>query len=357
MWQLAFSTATPRQVLCHRARSSNPTSRHGLDRLPWGRFPHACRRALGVTWILDGLEVTLAGAVAGALKQSPVLQFSSTESVWPAAPIWPVRCSARSSSAGLPTGWGARSCSSSRWRSTSTATAATALTWNLWTFCSVRFVTGAGIGGEYTAINSTIQELIPARVRGWTDLVINGSFWVGAALGAAGSIVLLDPTSVADRHGLARERSRSGRCSASSSCFLRMWIPESPRWLLTHGRAAEAEAIVADIEQSSGRQGHQLARRPVSPKSVCMLDRILPLARSRRNAVSDAPQRTVVGLSLMAAQAFFYNAIFFTYALILTDFYNVRADHVGWYILPFAAGNFLGPLLIGPLLRHLGVGR
>ena len=164
-----------------------------LDRLPWGRFHTLVVVALGITWILDGLEVTLAGAVAGALKQSPVLQFSNTDiglagSAYIAGAVL----------GAVFFGWltdrlGRKKLFFITLAVYLIATAATALSWNVWSFMAFRFVTGAGIGGEYVAINSTIQELVPARVRGWTDLAINGSFWVGAAIGAAGSIVLLDP--------------------------------------------------------------------------------------------------------------------------------------------------------------------
>src|SRR5881394_2716243 len=165
-----------------------------LDRLPWGRFHTLVVAALGITWILDGLEVTLAGTVAGALKQSPVLHFSNAD----------VGLAASAYLAGavlgaLFFGWltdrlGRKKLFFITLAVYLVATAATALSWDIWSFAFFRFVTGAGIGGEYTAINSTIQELVPARVRGWTDLVINGSFWIGAAMGALGSVVLLDPT-------------------------------------------------------------------------------------------------------------------------------------------------------------------
>src|SRR5262250_2690084 len=164
-----------------------------LDRLPWGRFHTLVVVALGITWILDGLEVTLAGAVSGALKQSPQLQFSNAD----------VGIAASAYLAGAVLGavffgWltdrlGRKKLFFITLAVYLVATAATALSWDIWSFALFRFVTGAGIGGEYTAINSTIQELIPARMRGRTDLIINGSFWIGAAIGAAGSIVLLDP--------------------------------------------------------------------------------------------------------------------------------------------------------------------
>ena len=324
-----------------------------LDRLPWGRFHTLVVVALGITWILDGLEVTLAGALTGALKESPTLRFSNTDIG--------LASSAYLAGAVLGAiffGWltdrlGRKKLFFITLFVYLTATAATAFSWNFWSFCLFRFLTGAGIGGEYTAINSTIQELIPARVRGWTDLVINGSFWVGAALGAAGSVVLLNPSIFAPDLGW-RVAFFIGAVLGLVILFLRLWIPESPRWLMTHGRAREAEAVVAGIEAGFANRGTKL-------------DVATPLPRVRLRARSHTPlrevfdtlfkvhrQRALVGLTLMTAQAFFYNAIFFTYALILTDFYGIQASHIGWFMLPFAAGNFLGPLLLGRFFDTVG---
>ena len=323
-----------------------------LDRLPWGRFQTLVVVALGITWILDGLEVTLVGAVAGALKQSPVLHLSNTE----------VGLASSAYLAGAVLGaiffgWltdrlGRKKLFFITLVVYMAATAATALSWNFWSFALFRFLTGAGIGGEYTAINSTIQELVPARVRGWTDLAINGSFWVGAAMGAAGSIVLLDPSLLPLDMGW-RAAFAIGASLSVIILFMRMWLPESPRWLVTHGRAGEAEAVVAAIEERFRREGHVLDPGPF-PKIRLRTRTHTPLREVASTLLGAQRQRTYVGLSLMAAQAFFYNAIFFTYALILTDFYGIAADHVGWYILPFAAGNFLGPLLLGRLFDTLG---
>jgi MFS family permease len=323
-----------------------------LDRLPWGRFHTLVVAALGITWILDGLEVTLAGAVAGALRESPVLQFSSTD----------IGLAASAYLAGAVLGavffgWLTDRLGRKRLFFITlavylVATAATAFSWDLWSFALFRFLTGAGIGGEYAAINSTIQELIPARVRGWTDLVINGSFWVGAAAGAAGTIVLLDPELLPADMGW-RAAFAIGAALALVILLMRAWLPESPRWLITHGRAEEAEAIVAGIEARFRHDGHSLEPGPF-PSMRLRARTHTPLAEVAGTLLHVHRQRTLVGLVLMASQAFFYNAIFFTYALILTDFYGVRADHVGWYILPFAAGNFLGPVLLGRLFDTIG---
>src|SRR3954462_113461 len=196
-----------------------------LDRLPWGRFHTLVIVALGITWILDGLEVTLAGALSGALKQSPVLRFSNTDiglasSAYLAGAVL----------GALFFGWltdrlGRKKLFFLTLSVYLIATAATAFSWNIMSFALCRFITGAGIGGEYAAINSTIQELIPGRVRGWTDLVINGSFWVGAAMGALAAIVLLDPAVIDPEHGW-RAAFLIGAVLASIVFFMRLWIPE-----------------------------------------------------------------------------------------------------------------------------------
>jgi MFS family permease len=323
-----------------------------LDRLPWGRFHTLVVAALGITWILDGLEVTLAGSVAGALKQSPTLAFSNTDiglasSAYLAGAVLGAVFFGR-----LTDRMGRKKLFFITLGVYLVATAATAFAWDFWSFALFRFLTGAGIGGEYTAINSTIQELVPARVRGWTDLMINGSFWVGAALGAVGAIVLLDPALLAPDLGW-RVAFAIGAALTVVIFFMRLWIPESPRWLATHGRAAEAEAIVAAIEERFRRRGHALAPGPF-PSIRLRVRTGTPWREVIHTLLHAQRRRTLVGLSLMASQAFFYNAIFFTYALILTDFYGIGADAVGWYILPFAAGNFLGPVLLGRLFDTLG---
>jgi MFS family permease len=323
-----------------------------LDRLPWGRFHTLVVVALGITWILDGLEVTLAGAVSGALKESPRLHFTNAD----------VGLASSAYLAGavvgaLFFGWLTDRLGRKRLFFITLAvyllaTAATALSWDVWSFALFRFLTGAGIGGEYTAINSTIQEVVPARYRGWTDLVINGSFWIGAAVGAAGSIVLLDPANLAPDLGW-RLAFFIGAALGIVIFIMRLWIPESPRWLMTHGRADEANAILAAIEAEFHNAGHALPRE--RPPIIRLRARThTPLGEVAQVLFREQRQRTLVGLSLMTAQAFFYNAIFFTYALVLTDFYGIRADHVGWYLLPFAAGNFLGPLLLGRLFDTVG---
>jgi MFS family permease len=323
-----------------------------LDRLAWGRFHTLIVIALGITWILDGLEVTLAGAVAGALKESPVLRLSNAE-VGLASSFY----LAGAVLGALLFGWLTDRLGRKRlFFITLTvylvATAATAFAWDFASFALFRFLTGAGIGGEYTAIASTIQEFVPARYRGWTDLVINGSFWIGAALGATASIVLLDPALLPPDYGW-RAAFFIGSVLGLFILLMRAWIPESPRWLMTHGHAQQAHAILDRIEDGHRRRGHHLPDEEL-PTFRLHARRFTPLREVWQALFRVHRQRTFVGLSLMAAQAFFYNAIFFTYALVLTDFYGVGADQVGWYLLPFALGNFLGPLLLGRLFDTIG---
>jgi MFS family permease len=323
-----------------------------LDRLPWGRFHSLIVVALGVTWLLDGLEVTLAGAVASALKTSSTLHFSNTDIGYAGSAYI-----AGAVLGALGFGWltdrlGRRKLFFITLTLYLAATAATALSWNLASFLLFRFLTGAGIGGEYTAINSTIQEFTPARVRGWTDLGINGTFWVGAGIGAAGSLVLLDPHLLPGDWGW-RGCFFIGAILALGILPMRIWVPESPRWLLTHGEKQEATTIVEDIEARFRRTGHQLDDNATTCLRLRTRDHT-PLSEVFHAIFTVHRRRALVGLSLMTAQAFFYNAIFFTYALVLTDFYHVPGDHIGWYLLPFALGNFLGPLVLGRLFDVIG---
>jgi MFS family permease len=326
-----------------------------LDALPWGRFHTLVIAALGITWILDGLEVTLAGSVSGALKASPALRLSETQ----------VGLSASAYLAGavlgaLGFGWLTDLLGRKRLFFITlgvyvAATAASAAAPDFVTFAAFRFLTGAGIGGEYAAINSAIQELIPARYRGRTDLAVNGSFWIGAAMAAVGASVLLEPGRFPPDVGW---RVAFGLGAVLGLCilFLRRFLPESPRWLLLHGRVNEAERIADAIEGEVLREqagwtaaaaDRPLLRLRIRERPTSFVD--LGISLFRRY-----PRRATLGLVLMIAQAFCYNAIFFTYALVLDRFYSVPADEVGLYLLPFAIGNFLGALLLGPLFDLWG---
>lgn len=323
-----------------------------LDRLPWGRFHTLLVIALGITWLLDGLEVTLAGSVAGALKDSPTLNLSNSD-IGLAGAVY----IAGAVLGALLFGWltdrlGRRKLFFITLLLYVGATAATAFSFNVWSFMLFRFLTGMGIGGEYTAINSTIQEFTPARYRGWVDLSINGTFWLGAALGAGGSIILLDPQWIGGELGW-RLCFGIGAVLGLFILLMRLWLPESPRWLLIHGRVTEATRIVEGIEADLRRHGHELPAPDSKPLRLHVRSHT-PLAEIFQTLFVSFRQRSLVGLTLLTAQAFFYNAIFFTYALVLTDFYDVPAEQVGWYVLPLALGNFCGPLLLGRLFDVVG---
>lgn len=324
-----------------------------LDRLPWARFHWLVICGLGIAWILDGLEVTLVGSLSGAIANSPVLRMSAAQ----------VGATASAYLAGAVAGallFGYLTDLLGRKKLFTVtvviyvlATLATGASWNFWSFALFRFLTGAGIGGEYAAVNAAIQELIPARRRGFTDLVINGSFWVGAAIGAGGSLVVLDPHILPPEWGW-RVAFVIGGVLGIIVLFLRHWIPESPRWLMTHGYPEQAEAVVKGIEDRVQREtGRAL---PPLPKFRLRLrtDVHSWFATGVRTLVTTYRRRTILGVVLMATQAFCYNAVFFTYALILTTFYKVQPNSVGLFILPFAAGNFLGPLVLGRLFDTIG---
>jgi len=324
-----------------------------LDRLPFARFHWLVAGALGVTWILDGLEVTLVGSLSPAIASPAALDLTSREvglsgSAYILGAVIGAILFGR-----LTDSLGRRKLFTITVGVYMIATIATGLSWNLWSFMLFRFLTGAGIGGEYGAVNSAVQELIPARRRGYTDLAINGSFWLGAAIGAVGSLVVLDPATVPQAWGW-RLAFVIGGLLAAAVIFVRRFIPESPRWLITHGRPQEAEAIVRDIERRvEARRALPAMLRP-HPKLRLACRERTSWGEIAATLLRRHPRRTALGLILMATQAFCYNAIFFTYALILTKFYGVAPADIGWFMLPFAIGNFAGPLLLGRLFDSLG---
>jgi MFS family permease len=324
-----------------------------LDRLPWSRFHWLVITALGVAWILDGLEVTIVGSLSGALSASPVLHLSGAQ-VGMAASAYLVGAVIGA----LVFGWLTDRLGRKRLFSVTVliylvATLACGLAWNFWSFALFRLVTGAGIGGEYAAVNAAIQELIPARRRGFTDLVVNGSFWIGAALGALGALVVLDPAILPPEIGW-RAAFIIGGVLGFIVLLLRQFIPESPRWLMTHGQPEEAARVVAGIEaRVAAETGRPLP--PVPPQALRLRRDVRSWFGVGLHALlHQYRSRTVLGVALMAAQAFCYNAVFFTYALVLTRFYGVAPARIGLFILPFALGNFAGPLVLGRLFDTLG---
>lgn len=321
-----------------------------LDRLPWSRFHVLIVIALGVTWILDGLEVTIVGSIGPALQSPQTLNLTTT-ALGAVASFY----LAGAVAGALVSGWitdrfGRRLVFYATLCVYLAGVLLSALAWDFWSFALFRLVTGLGIGGEYAAVNSAIDELIPARFRGRVDLIVNGSFWIGAATGAAVSPLLLDtnllPTNVGWRLGFA-----IGGVLGLSILLLRRFVPESPRWLVTHCRNDDAERTVRDIES-------QVAARsdlpPADGKLTVHPRKVFGLGLIFRSMLGRHRQRSLLALVLMIAQAFLFNGVFFTYGLVLAHFYGVRDERVGIYILPLALGNFCGPLLLGSLFDTVG---
>ncbi len=324
-----------------------------LDRLPWSRFHVLVVLSLGITWILDGLEVTLVGAISGILGDPRTLGFTPAEIGLVAS--WYI---AGAVLGALVFGWatdrfGRRKLFFVTLIVYLSGVLLTAFAWNLWSFCLFRFLTGAGIGGEYSAVNSAIDELIPARLRGRVDLIVNGSYWLGAAAGSLSTIVILNPqllpVNIGWRLGFA-----VGSVIGLVVLYLRRYVPESPRWLLTHGYAGESERVAAEIEGRVREDvGHELPP-PGDGSLRIRAQKTYGFGLIARAMFKRYRSRSVLGLALMISQAFFYNSIFFTYALVLTKFYHVPAEKTGIYLLPFALGNFLGPLVLGHWFDSLG---
>jgi len=323
-----------------------------LDRLPWSRFHVLLVVALGITWLLDGLEVTIVGAIGGVLEDRHTLHFSAQQiGALASCYVGGAVCGS------LLFGWLADRFGRSVIFYLTLAlyiagVALTAFSWNFASFAVFRLLTGAGIGGEYAAVNSAIDELMPARLRGRLDLAINGTYWLGAAAGAGATIILLDPKYFAVDLGW-RLGFGVGAVLACGILLLRRLVPESPRWLVTHGYGDKAEAVMAEIERRVvAATGAPLppvaARLTIHPRKSYGVGLIARVMLRKYRA------RSALVVVLMASQAFLYNALFFTYALVLVKFYGVNQGRAGIYLLPLAAGNVLGPLLLGRLFDTLG---
>jgi len=323
-----------------------------LDRLPWSRWHWRIVGALGVTWLLDGLEVSIVGALGPMLTHPDTLHLTQSE----------VGLTASAYLAGSVFGALLFSYLTDRqgrkkWFMITlglylAATVLTALSWDLMSFMLFRFLTGAGIGGEYAAINSAIDELIPARNRGHTDLAINGTWWLGSAAGALLTLLLLNPTTFPESIGW-RLCFVFGAVLGVAIIIVRRVIPESPRWLMTHGRVRDAETIVSQIEQQVSHDHGTTLAEPDGHHTVYPRPHATMMTVARE-LFQSYPRRTVLGIGLMVTQSFMYNAISFTYPLLLTKYYGVSSSDVGLYILPFALGNFLGPLLLGRSFDTIG---
>ncbi|HEV2804428.1 MAG TPA: MFS transporter [Chthoniobacterales bacterium] len=321
-----------------------------LDRMPWTRWHWLIVGALGATWILDGLEVTLAGSLGGILTHRDTLGLTDAQ-VGASATCYLIGAVIGA----LVFGYGTDRLGRKKLFFITvavylTATAATAFSWSFASYAFFRALTGAGIGGEYAAINSAIDELIPARVRGRVDLMINGSYWVGAAAGSGATVLLLNPNYLPVWLGW-RLAFGIGAVLGLIVIFFRRWIPESPRWLLIHGRSAEAEQILDEVERAV--PANTLIPHD-TPATRVQTRTHTPWSEMWHTIAHEHRRRSVLGFVLMLTQAFFYNAIFFTYGLVLMRFYNVPAQNVGGYLLPFALGNVLGPIVLGHLFDTIG---
>jgi len=322
-----------------------------LDRLPWARWHWLIVIGLGTVWILDGLEVTIVGSMSDALKPASTgLGLSSSDIGFAGSAYVAGACLGALFFGQLTDRFGRKKLFLVTLSVYICATVLTAFSMSpLWYFAA-RFLTGAGIGGEYAAINSAIDELIPARYRGRIDVAINGSFWVGAAIGSLLTIPLLDPTIVSASVGW-RLAFGLGAVLAVGILLVRRNVPESPRWLFIHGREDEGEEIVRDIEQSVRHEtGRDL---PSVQDTITVRQRkAIGIVLIARTVFTLYPKRTVLCFSLFVGQAFLYNAFFFTYGDTLTTFLGV--GQTGWYLAAFAASNFLGALLLGPLFDTVG---
>jgi MFS family permease len=299
------------------------------------------------------LEVTLNGAVSGVLQEPQVMNFSAPE-IGSIASAYLVGAVLGAQLFGYLTDrWGRKRLFFITLSVYLIGTFLTAFSWNLASFALFRFITGSGIGGEYAAISSAIDELIPAVYRGRVNLIVNGSYWLGAALGAASTLILLNPHFLAPRLGW-RVGFATGASMGLFILLLRRHVPESPRWLMTHGDQKDAEIAMREIEsrveRATGQRLLEPARRPLAihPRKTFGFGVVA------RTLFSKYRSRSILGLSLIVSQAFLYNAVFFTYALILTRFYHVPGGRTGIYLLPFAVGNFLGPLILGRLFDTVG---
>jgi MFS family permease len=324
-----------------------------MDWLPWSKWHWMVIIGLGTVWILDGLAVTIVGAIGGRLsEEGSGLELSASQVGAAGSAYIAGACGGALYFGRLADRLGRKRLFMITLGVFLVGSVLTAFSMNFAWFLACRFVTGAGVGGEYSAIHSAVDELIPARVRGAVDLVIGGSYWIGTILGSLASLVLLNEALFAADIGW---RLAFGLAVAMGLGILlvRRNVSESPRWLFLHGHDAEAERVTRDIErQVVADTGQEL----LEPRRRIRIKQRPPMGIGEIASVVFRmyPKRTFVGLALFTGQAFLYNAIFFTYALVLTDIYGVDAASVGYYLLPFAVGNFLGPLLLGRFFDTVG---
>jgi MFS family permease len=324
-----------------------------MDRLPWTRFHRLIVVGLGISWILDGLEIQIVSQVGTVLQDRGTLHLSSTQvglvsSCYLLGEVVGALFFGR-----ITDTFGRKKLFIFTLALYLIATGIAGLSFSLWFLLLFRFLAGAGIGGEYTAINSAIDELIPAYYRGRVDIAVNGTYWAGAILGAAANVLLLNPNLLPVNLGW-----RIGFFIGPVICvviiFLRRAIPESPRWLMTHGRHEEAERIVDQIETRMRADGIELEPIPESKALEVTGRGNVSYLQIAKTMLRDYPSRSFLGFSLMVTQAFLYNAIFFTFGLMLVHVYHIADQNTSLFFFPFAAGNLIGPLILGKLFDIIG---
>jgi len=324
-----------------------------MDRLPWTPFHWRVVTGLGAAWILDGLEIQIVATVGTVLQDRGTLHLSAGQvglvgSVYLFGEVVGALVFGR-----ITDLVGRRRLFIATLTLYLVASGVAGLSFSLWFLLICRFFAGTGIGGEYTAINSAIDELIPARYRGRTDIAVNGTYWAGGMSGATASILLLNPNLLPINVGW-RIGFLIGPAIGIGIIYLRRVLPESPRWLMTHGRQAESERIVDEIEADARAQGYELEPVPEDRALMVSGRGVVSYVDIARTMLRDYPSRSFLGFSMMVTQAFLYNAIFFTYSLVLANFYHVASDRIGIYFFPFAVGNLLGPLTLGHLFDTVG---
>lgn len=323
-----------------------------MDRLPWSRWHLRMVTALGTSWLLDGLEVTLVGSLSGILESRNGLSLSDTQ-VTSAASVYLAGAVVGALLFGyLSDRLGRKKLFLVTVATYSLATLGTAFSVNFMSFALCRFCTGLGIGGEYAAINSAVDELMPRKIRGTVDLIVNGTFWVGAAGGSLAALLLLN-VSPPLQHLTWRFAFGIGGALGFGVLLLRLAVPESPRWLMLRGQERAADQVVSDIETRVARHAGPLP--PVEGRPLKLRPRDhTPWREILRNMVGENRQRSILGLVLMASQAFFFNAMFFTFTLIAKQYFHVGDSLLPTQLLPFAIASFLGPLVLGSLFDRLG---